>query len=196
MSLRIAGAVAIALLVSAPLARADLVTNGGFEDGDFTGWTLTNDDECNGQNCSFVWTSIGGTYVPHSGNYEALLGSEGTVGTLSQLNTDTAGHQLQLSYWLASDGEETNSFSASWDGKTIAGSALTNIANSGYTEYSFDVTGTGSDTLAFDERDDSGWLSLDDVQLDLPEPGTLTLFAGALAAFGAIRRRKGDTKTR
>jgi hypothetical protein len=196
MKLRMAGIAAAALLMAAPVAHADLVTNGGFENtdqnGDFMdGWTMTNDNTCNGQNCSFDWAAIGGTYVPNSGNYEALLGTEGQDGTLSQTITDTAGQNLVLRYWLASDGATTNDFSALWDGKVIAGSALTDIPLSGYTEYTFDVLATGSDVLAFDERDDGGWLSLDDVSLnEVPEPGTLALFGAALVGLATLRRRK------
>lgn len=196
MKLHIAGIAVGALLMAASAAHADLVTNGGFEttdqNGDFMdGWTMTNDNTCNGQNCSFDWTAIGGTYVPHSGNYEALLGTEGQDGTLSQTISDIAGRTLVLTYWLASDGGANNNFSALWDNKVIAGSALSNIAASGYTEYSFDVLAKGSDVLAFNERDDTGWLSLDDVSLNaVPEPATLTLFGVGIAALGGMRRRK------
>jgi len=185
MKLQIAGVTLAALLLAAPAAHADLVTNGGFETGDFTGWTLTND----GGN-SFVY-GTDATYAPHSGSYEALLGAYGSDGTLSQSITDTAGQKLTLTYWLASDGSAPNDFSAYWNGQVIAGSALTNIGLSGYTEYVFDVLATGSDLLAFNERDDFGYLSLDDVALNaVPEPGTLALFGVALAGLGAMRRRK------
>jgi hypothetical protein len=34
-------AVSVALLTTAAPARADLIVNGGFETGDFTGWSLS-----------------------------------------------------------------------------------------------------------------------------------------------------------
>ncbi len=184
MKLHIAGAIAVALLTTSA-AHANLVKNGGFETGDFTGWTLTNDTN------SFVFGSDPGTsYVPHSGNYEALLGAYGSDGILSQTISDTAGQTMTLTYWLASDGNAPSDFSASWDGKVIADSVLTNIVQQGYIEYSFRVTGTGSDTLSFNERNDFGFLSLDDVSLSVPEPGTLGLLGAALIGLGAMSRRK------
>jgi len=191
MKLQITGMALAALLAAAPAAHADLIQNGGFETGDFTDWTLNND----ANSYSFVYGSDPGTtYVPHSGNYEALLGAYGADGTLSQTVTDASGVLLQLTYWLASDGNSPNDFSAYWNGKLIQGSALTNIANSGYVEYTFDVYSTGSDTLTFDERDDYGFLSLDDVSLVyIPEPGTIALLGFGIGALVFLRRRKSAT---
>lgn len=186
MKLRFAGLTVLALLLGSASAQANLVTNGGFETGDFTGWTLSNDTN------SFVFASDPGTtYVPHSGTYEALLGAFGTDGTLSQGISDTAGQTLVLTYWLASDGNAPNDFSALWNGKVITGSALANIAASGYTEYTFNVIATGSDVLAFNERNDYGFLSLDDVSLNfIPEPATLSLLGVGLVGLAGLRRRK------
>jgi hypothetical protein len=184
MKLRFVGMAFATLLLASSAARADLVTNGGFETGDFTGWNVTND------NLSFVYSSDP-LYGPHSGTYEALLGAYGSDGTLSQTISDVAGQTLQLVYWIASDGNAPNDFSALWNGNVIAGSALSNVGKTGYVEYIFKVIATGSDVLAFNERNDNGFLSLDDVSLNVvPEPGTLVLLGAGLAGFVAFRRRK------
>ena len=48
-------------------AKANLITNGGFETGDFTGW------EALGGRLAFVSGTFNGI-APHSGNYQAVLG--------------------------------------------------------------------------------------------------------------------------
>jgi hypothetical protein len=47
-------------------ASANLITNGGFETGDFTGWTVTGCCD------TFVGGSVGGGPSPHSGNFQAV----------------------------------------------------------------------------------------------------------------------------
>jgi len=83
-----------ALLVgaSAP-ARADIVVNGGFETGDFSGWTL-NDPSLG----TFVSSAFGG-YVPNSGQYFAALEASGLLGTVSQDLTRLLG---QPTHWTIS----------------------------------------------------------------------------------------------
>ena len=49
----------------AHLAKANLITNGGFETGDFTGWT---------QSRGFVEGETFGI-TPHSGNFQATFGA-------------------------------------------------------------------------------------------------------------------------
>src|SRR4029453_15258966 len=70
---------AVAALSVAYPAKANLITNPGFETGDFTGWT------------PMVNAAVVGTFMntaPHSGNYQALLGS---TASNSQTLTTMAG---------------------------------------------------------------------------------------------------------
>ncbi|HSM77996.1 MAG TPA: PEPxxWA-CTERM sorting domain-containing protein [Bryobacteraceae bacterium] len=121
-------------------------------------------------------------------------------GTLSQTVSDTAGDDLVLSYFLKSDGGTPNFFSADWNGSQIAGSAVSNAPSSGYIQYSFHVTATGSDTLTFHDQNQPGYLYLDDVSLvsgggvgGVPEPATWAMmllgFFGAGATLRARRNR-------
>jgi len=68
-----------------------------------------------------------------------------------------------------------------------------NIPAQGYVEYTFQVTATGASTnLTFFERDDNGFLSLDDVSATanaVPEPSSFTLFVLGMAGIVGYRVR-------
>ena len=66
----------IAVLASAALsARANLVTNPGFETGDFTGWTQWGDTS---------FTGVSSSVPIHSGNFAAYFGPTSTDGGIDQ----------------------------------------------------------------------------------------------------------------
>ena len=70
---------AVAALSLAYPVKANLITNGGFETGDFTGWTA-----------NVVGGGVGGTFegiAPHSGNFQAIAFS----GSISQSVATTNG---------------------------------------------------------------------------------------------------------
>ncbi|HET9114197.1 MAG TPA: PEP-CTERM sorting domain-containing protein [Burkholderiales bacterium] len=160
------------------IAQANVI-NGGFETGDFTGWTLSG-------NTGFTGVS---TNSPQSGAYAAYLGAVSTLDYLSQNVSTVAGTAYTLGYWLESDGGTPNEFSVSWDGTVL--SDLHDIGSQRYTHYVFDVVATGaSSLLTFGSRDDPGFLHLDSVSVNsvLPEPASLALFGIGLAGLGAMRR--------
>jgi hypothetical protein len=64
-----------------------------------------------------------------------------------------------------------------------------------YTEFSYTVTGTGSDTITFNGRDDPAWMALDNISVTpitptTPEPSSLLLLGSGLLAVGGVIRRK------
>lgn len=180
---------AVSASLTASATSTNLITNGGFETGDFTGYTLSN------LNATNVYTSsFGDGLAPHSGSYFAALGNVGSNGLISQTIADTAGQSYSFDFYLASDGDLPNDFSASVDGDTLL--SLNSIAQGGYSLYSLAFTGTGSDTISFSERNDPGYLALDDVSVMAvptsvtPEPSSLVLMAtGLVSVAGAVRRR-------
>jgi Bacterial Ig-like domain len=143
----------LAVTVNAPVTT-NLVVNGGFETGNFTGWTI-------------------GTYQPdqtiittnsESGNYAAALGPAGGDGSLSQNIPTTAGQQYTLDFWLANMSTATDDFSIKWNGVTVF--SLVNAPAQPYTEHIFTVTGAaGSSTLEFDYRQDPTQWRLDNISV-------------------------------
>ncbi len=191
-ALLVVAALVAVLLVAAPTAFAtNLVTNGSFETADFSGWVQGGD-------FSFVQVVSGpfGSYSgAEDGQFYATMGPVGSDSTLSQTISDTAGVHYNFSFWFASVGDNPSDFSASWDGTSLL--SLTN-PNTGanWTQFSFDVVGTGSDTIQFAFRDDPSYLALDNISVggpppgSTPEPSSLLLLGSGLLTVGGVVRRK------
>src|SRR5207253_6561299 len=72
-------AMGLAVGISGPAHAVELVTNGSFETGDFTGWTLSGNTGSSGVECP------GAPFAgPGGGNCDAFLGPVGSNGTISQ----------------------------------------------------------------------------------------------------------------
>ncbi len=172
-----------------------LVQNGGFETGDFTGWTLNG----TGGSDNFAAGSSGISGIaPHSGSYYAALGQVGSLAYLSQTLATQPGQLYLVSLWLNSSaspysGHKTtpNEFSVSWNGTSIYDKV--NIGVTGWVNLQFVVAATDTATiLQFGGRDDPYWLGLDDVSVTpgfapaiTAQPASLTILSGGTAVFNA-----------
>jgi hypothetical protein len=176
------------VLASAASSRADnnLIDNGGFETGDFTGWTATA--------VSYPIYVTGNPAFVHSGDFAAqIAGYSYGPDTLSQAVTTTMGQSYTLSFWrYINDGNPTTSLVADWDGAPVYAEVDTGPFEQ-YQEISVNVVGTGSDTLEFLSANDPSETYLDDVSLtanSVPDGGaTLSLLGLACTGLAAVRRR-------
>jgi len=185
---------AVAALSVAYPAKANLITNGGFETGDFTGWTLINGNI--GGNCNVVGT-LGGN-SPHSGNFQAVFVPGHEPGNnfvgISQTLTTTPSTIYTVDFWA--NATASGSLSVSWGGSTVF-SHLFPGATGGYSEFTFNVTASSASTdLSFVVSDSSG-LFLDDISVNpagvgVPDSGsTVSLLACALLGLAGLRRKLG-----
>jgi hypothetical protein len=173
-------------------ASSNLVTNGSFETGDFTGWSVSGDTGFAGV-CDV--SSCPGGYTPQDGNYAAYFGPVGDTATISQNIATTPGESYTLSFYLAAPENGTpNYFSVTF------GSSSFSFSNFGasfdWQQFTMTTVATTDQTpLSFTFRNDPSYWFLDNVTVQptggtVPEPGTLALFGtGALGLAGFARRK-------
>ena len=171
------------LLVSALPASATLVANGGFENGDFTGWALSG-------NPDFTGITAAGADV-HSGTYAAFFGPEDSDGFISQNLVTTPGQSYTVSFWLKNGASGTNDFRLYWGGSEIYN--FFNASAFGYTQYSFVEQATTSSTeLSMGFRNVPNFFFLDDVDVSpVPIPGAVWLFGSGIVGLIGLKRRRG-----
>jgi len=90
-SLTIATAFATLTALAATVAHADVLTNGGFETGDLTGWTTSTNSTGSVTVVTTTNDAIFNAYWPTEGNYFAVVtaGDQSVYTTLSQTFTVT-----------------------------------------------------------------------------------------------------------
>src|SRR6266850_8015712 len=103
-------ALGLAVGIGGPAHAAELVTNGSFETGDFTGWTLSGNTGFTGVECP------GAPFAgPGDGNCDAFFGPVGSTGGITQTLNTQAGRFYNITFDFRPDGGTPSSFSAVWD---------------------------------------------------------------------------------
>jgi PKD repeat protein len=164
LGLAVTGSGPASITATVGLASLGLVLNGGFETGDFTGWQNNGD-------FSFTTVDNGSIVAPHSGNYEAVLGTTSSLGYLAQTLATTAGTPYALSFWLNSPLDKVpNQFLVSWNGRTIFDDM--NIPSTGgWINLQFSVSATGTNSvLEFVFQNNTGLFGLDDISVVPVQP--------------------------
>lgn len=187
---RFAPALAIAAgAMFAGAARADLVTNGNFETGDFSGWTQFGSTALNGVACL-------GSASPTvaAGNCSAFFGPVAATGGISQTLATVAGASYDITFFFLPDGGSPSSFEFNWAGGASRLTLNSPAEASGYTRYDLRLVAPASSTaISFAFRDDPGTLFLDAVSINaapVPEPTPLALALAGLGVVGAVVRRR------
>jgi len=191
---RISLLLAAACLALGSSAYANLVTNGDFEMGNLTGWTLTENLTDAGTNLVEYRNGVNG-YVMEFGSTD--------LGSLSQTLTTTPGQAYVFHFDLAAE-HNTNpypisSFQASWNGNTLMTVQYIDNATSEHwlSPNDFVVMATSTTTnILFEAKNPASYFSIDNVSVEeLPEPATWAMALSGVGVFAAVRRMRSKVST-
>jgi hypothetical protein len=177
--------VVVTLLFGSSAATAGLVVNGGFETGNFSGWTIS------GAGTLGVDYGIT-TVIPHSGTYAAWFGNPTGLTFLSQVIPTVPGQVYEASFWGANNNQgypAQNEIQVYWNGTLELDGNDVGTFPWSFEEGIFTATGTTTE-IKFGFENGPGWFNIDDVDVvPVPEPETEILCGAALGILAMFRRR-------
>jgi PEP-CTERM motif len=200
----LAVAISLLVLVAAPASAAtNLLANGTFATGDFTGWTVGNscqtaynyfshEDACGVGSAQF-WSN-------HTGAESTLAGAYAISALpLSETVTIDQAGLYEASFSMGANGGINNQIFSSYaiilDGSVVAQQSVTTPSGV-MQEFTsdFNIAAPGSHTLEFDFSP-YGLISVDSFSLEsvgaggVPEPATWAMFLIGFGATGFVLRR-------
>ena len=178
---------ALAALVAAAglsaVASADLVTNGSFETGDFTGWTVTN-------------APVGSNLTVAAEGYQSPFAAyfQGTgpgYDAISQALATSAGTEYTVSFWILNFGVGDDSLIIDWEGAEVFNETPVGAPLESWSFVSFNVfAAQNGSEIRFRGFDGNAAFALDDISVvAVPAPGAIAGIA-ALGLAGGRRRRR------
>ena len=157
--------------------RTNLIQNGGFETGDFRGWTLAGTPNNATGNYNSVVAPYSGTSAIHSGYWGAALGDI-KVASLSQNVSTIPGQYYLLSLWLDNPVSGTNQlFKVNWDTNDAATNTLVSIVSPpafSWTKLEFFVMAEATNVaLQIQAENGPNYFGLDDISVTPVPPPVL-----------------------
>jgi hypothetical protein len=159
-----------------------VVQNGGFETGNFSGWTLVGDTTSYYNIYDAVEGQGSGFDVVHSGNFGAFLGDT-QLASLSQKIATVPGQYYLLSLWLDNPSSGTGQlFILNWNTDASASTTLFSVTSPpafGWTNLQFLVSATGTNTtLQLQAENYANYFGVDDIAVTpIPAPTFQTAVA-------------------
>lgn len=171
----------LALSIGANAESINLVTNGGFETGNLTGWSCTTVNLC------------ATTSGAHSGNYAMYGFNNDGFATLSQTISTVAGKNYDFSFYsnTSHTSAKGNILRYQIGSDPIVGVRRTSVYSP--TEANYVATGTSTNiNFFFETEPGAGVWRIDDVSFvsAVPIPAAAWLFGSAILGLGWVKRRK------